>query len=490
MTGVGEARDRPVLVVMVHNQITGDSRVIKTALAAARGGWDVTLIGWARDRKRRETRLGEVRVLRVPLVRTLHSRFEAVERAAAAPPAPRSAEAVRSLDRVARGIPVRAVSARASRALTRLADRLTPPAPSPSGPIRPRVSPEDIVWRRDWPVLDDWWLSYRPELRRLRPDVIHANDVQMMGVAARYAEDVRLRGGSCAWVYDSHEFVPAVDWGGEAVSAAFRQHEGEFIGRADAVVTVSEGIAHLIRERHGLREVPDVVRNTPVADVGDPPQQLRTVCGLADDVPLLVYSGRVARARGVHTVVDALPDLPGVHLAVVCSGTGADLDELRSRAVELGVIDRLHVAPYVDATHVPAYLSSADIGLAPFLRRPNHEESLPTKVPEYLHARLPIVASDMRTMAAFLADTGTGVSFKAESVPGCVAAVTDALARRAELRAAITDDLLAEHSWQRQADVLVDRYAVVSGLRPTPRDLPWAVVEEPVLGPGAPAASH
>ncbi|GAA3317058.1 hypothetical protein [Nonomuraea dietziae] len=39
---------RPRLAVIVGNAITGDSRVQKTALAAARDGWEVTLVGRGR----------------------------------------------------------------------------------------------------------------------------------------------------------------------------------------------------------------------------------------------------------------------------------------------------------------------------------------------------------------------------------------------------------------------------------------------------------
>lgn len=476
---------RPTLVVMVDNGITGDSRVIKTALAATRGGWDVTLLGWARDRCRRETRLGAVRVLRVPLVRTLHDRFEAVRRAELdgppePPPVPPRAWSLRAL---LPGAPRAAPTGRPAPAGGPRPTGESGPADRPlPGPLLPAVAPEDVVWRRDWPILDDWWLSYRPALRELRPEVIHANDVRMLGVAARYAGETRLRGGRCAWVYDSHEFVPAVDWGHPAVSEAIRQHEREFIHRANAVVTVSRSIAELVAERHALAARPTVVENTPIAGVGPAPRAVRDVVGVGPEAALLVYSGRVARARGVHTVVTALPALPGVHLVLVCVENCAEVTDLLTLAGRLGVADRVHVAPYVDAVHVPGYLASADLGLAPFLHRPNHEESLPTKVTEYLHAGLPVVASDQRTMGAFLHETGTGVTFPAESADGCAAAVREALARRDELRAAITTDLLDVYSWQHQSRVLLDVYARVSGLRPEPRDLPWEAVEVETTG--------
>src|SRR4051812_40518614 len=58
----------PRLLVIVANGITGDSRVQKTAIAAARDGWDVTLLGaGGRAGRRLESVMGAVRVVRLPV---------------------------------------------------------------------------------------------------------------------------------------------------------------------------------------------------------------------------------------------------------------------------------------------------------------------------------------------------------------------------------------------------------------------------------------
>lgn len=450
---------RPRLAVIVHNGITGDSRVVKTAIAAARGGWDVLLLGWARDRRRRESAMGPIKVIRAPLTRTLHNRFEAAlaaERAAS--------------DR-AYATPMRRLTGR----VRHLGHRSLAPSAPPV--LRPDTAPDDIVWRRDWPVFDDWWLSYEPELRAFRPDVIHANDVQMIGVAARYAAHRGLHGLPCPWVYDAHEFVAAVDWGGESVSAAYRQHEAEFIGQASAVVTISPVMAAMLHESQRLSTLPTVVANAPVAEQVPSPVDLRAICGLGPEVPLLVYSGLVAPGRGLDVAVRGLARLPGVHLALVAGGTDSNFQTLLDIAAEIGVSDRLHRTSYVPPAAVPAHLSVADVGLAPFHYSANYVSSLPTKVPEYLHARLPIVASDMAFMADFLAKTGVGETFASGSVDGFVAATAKVLEHRDAMRARITDELAHEWSWEHQSTGLLALYGAVSGLDPQPRAVPWDIEE-------------
>lgn len=460
------------LAVVVNNDITGDSRVLKTAISAARAGWDVTLIGRSTGRARQESRLGPIRVVRLPLVRTLHDRYEATRRARwAMEIAPsRLADALGRADAVAARLP--RGRTKATRALASARRRAHVPTANLGRPVLPEVSPEEIEWRRDWPVLTDWWLSFGPELVRLAPDVIHANDVQMLMVVARAASDLRLCGHTVSWLYDAHELVPEVDWGGPEVSAAYRQLEREYIHRADAVVTVSGPIAERLREEYDLDRVPEVVANAPVARAPGSPHSIRAACGLGPDIPLMVYSGYVSPERGVDTSIESLAHLDGVHLAVVANKINPTLAALLDRATEIGVRDRVHIAPYVSPFAVPAYLSSADLGLTPHHPDPNHQSSLPTKFSEYLHARLPIVASRMRTTAAFVDRTGVGAVFEPSDAVALAHAVADVLANGDAMRACISDDLLDELSWERQARTLEGVYERISGISPDPPSPP------------------
>lgn len=472
---------RPRLAVIVHNGIDGDSRVLKTAIAAGRAGWDVLLLGVATSGVRSDSWLGSVRVTRIPLSRVLFERmglsWAQSSRSRLLPSGVRR-KSLRLLKAMLSRLPHTSRSAQLLRKIRTRLERAT--QPTVKADWLSEVSPEQIEWRRDWPIFNDWWLTFTPELAAFDPDVIHANDPQMIGVAARYVQDARLHGRPCHWVYDSHEYVPAVDWGGPQVSAAYVQHEAEFIGRADAVVTVSREIATRLQDAHGLAPTPLVVANAPIAGI-ESDVSVRAVCGLDESAPLLVYSGVLAQKRGVDLVVRALAELPGVHLVVVCSGKGEALERLRDLAVEVGVADRFHVALYVAPALVPSYLSSADVALSPHRWDPNHDSSLPTKTMEYLHARLPLVASDMKVTKAFLAETGVGETFVREDVADLAATLRKVLADLPKYRAAITEDLLAAHSWQQEVARLTALYSQTSGFEPEPRVIAWDVEETSAL---------
>lgn len=195
----------------------------------------------------------------------------------------------------------------------------------------------------------------------------------------------------------------------------------------------------------------------------------------------MVYSGWLGPERGVDAVIDGLPELPGVHLALVCSRMTPLLEQLLATAETLGVRDRIHLVPYVAQHEVADYLSSADVGLTPFKRVPNCEVSLPTKVSEYLQAGLPLVTSDVRVIKAYVEEKGLGEVFTWDDPTTFVAAASRALKRRGELAANITEDVLKELSWEQQSAGLLGLYRTLSKKTPPVpvTEVPWTVQETP-----------
>src|SRR3954469_2165277 len=93
---------------------------------------------------------------------------------------------------------------------------------------------------------------------RLRPDVVHAHDVAMLPsgyLAARIA--------GALLVYDTHEFARGVAYRSRPYALLVRAIETLLVRRADAVITVSDGIAARLKELYRLRREPVVVRNFP-----------------------------------------------------------------------------------------------------------------------------------------------------------------------------------------------------------------------------------
>ena len=140
---------------------------------------------------------------------------------------------------------------------------------------------------------------------------------------------------------------------------------------------------------------------------------------------------------------------------VVSAPKSAYVTSHRERATALSASERLHVLPYVPVDHIVSFLSEADAGVIPILHFPNHEIALITKFLEYSHARLPIVVSDVKTMAETVERTGQGEVFEAENLGDFVRAVKAVLAAPEHYRQAYdAPSLLEEWTWENSATVL------------------------------------
>ncbi len=478
--------------MMVGNDIRHDTRVLKTALALADGGVDVTILGYASSGAREESHLGPVRIVRVPVAWRLRDRMWARQRAArerrlfhgaldqrgrrlAALEAglrAREAEQLGGRGRRARAVVGRA-SAKVAAVRQRYGSGIARRETAWRSDFETWLAGQDTgaSWRRIIPEIDDYELAFGPAIDELDWDVIHAHDVHLVGVATRAVARRRARGGpgdaDARWVYDAHEFVAGLSVYPPRTKrkvAAYLDLEQEYVRGASGVVTVTEPLAVELQRRYRLPDTPTVVMNSPV--LGDATRDIevgiREACGLAPDVPLMVYSGGVTVARGIDTAVEALPQLDGVHLAVVCvphhKVTPATL--LAEKAAQLGVADRLHLLDPVPPDQVSSFVASADVGIIPLRHFGSHEVALANKLFEYTYAGLPVLVSDCKAQAEFVSRHGLGGVHTADDPDSFAAALRDVLDRASQIRRTIADSpgLLEPYSWPHQEKNLRDFY--------------------------------
>ena len=452
----GSSPGRGRVAMVVRNAVTGDSRVRKSAAALAAAGWDVTVLGTSPDDAEHRLELDGVPVVLVPVPRVLTRPDRHGD------PGPALAELVRR-DAALRG--------RGRRA------GLPPSLPAVVGTVAGAVTPGG-GWRRLDPWAQEVELALAPHVEALAPAVIHAHDHHTAPLAARSAAVLRAGGHDVRWVHDAHELSAATaDRGAGGLRGLLRRRMiggmlRELVPGADAVVTVSGELADRLQTDLRLARRPAVVLNAPAVAGARPAPSLRERAGVAPGVPLLVYAGGLAPARGVDLAVRALPALAGVHLALVAPDRDPDAARLQALAAVLGVAERLHVVPYVAPDEVVDYLSGADAGLVPLRHRPNHEISLVTKYMEYLQARLPLVVSDVRVMAAFtrrhalgeVFAVGAGEEPDAAALAAAARAVLADPARYASARE-VAAGVLEGLTWEAQERVLADVYDRIAAPR-------------------------
>lgn len=297
----------------------------------------------------------------------------------------------------------------------------------------------------------------------LRPDIIDAHDLITLPAAIHLA---RMTGAKVLYdVHDLHLHEPKrrsrfAYWFAERT-------ERKNIRLADAVITVSDGMAEFLGNHYGVQR-PEVVMNSPSIkpDADGAPRSLRKELGLARGIPLGVYTGGRSRVRGLDLLVEALGQVSGLHLALVGHQQGGNDVLLRQIAEAGGYGERLHILQPVSHDSVVSYVASADFGiLAYYIDCLNHQVTIPTKLFEAVFAGLPVAVADFRALRDFVEVTGTGLVMNAGSVDDMANTMRRMVAERDDFRLSPekVTSLKSVYGWPAQAQRLLEVFDRLMG---------------------------
>ncbi|NJP04651.1 MAG: glycosyltransferase family 4 protein [Chloroflexaceae bacterium] len=92
---------------------------------------------------------------------------------------------------------------------------------------------------------------------------------------------------------------------------------------------------------------------------------------VADDEFMAFFIGRVVYEKGLHVLIDALPDvLQQVPVRVVIAGRGPSIDDLKRQAEALGISERVHFAGFISDEDRTRLYHTADAAVFPSLYEP------------------------------------------------------------------------------------------------------------------------
>ena len=238
---------------------------------------------------------------------------------------------------------------------------------------------------------EEWWRHCHSPRCRIPPaQLYYLHSFEMYRAVAPLA----AQSGSRV-IYDAHDFYRGIIPAGLQRSFDRRRLrpfldrlEDRLFAEADAMVTVSDGVADLIKDLCGRR--PAVIRNCHDERQDSAPEHdLRAVLGLTPAHRLCVVVGNHKPGMAVDLAVAALARLPErFHLVFL----GRGYEAVDRAGIDSALMPRLHFGHVVAPNEVVPAVRSADIGLV--LYQPyseNYRCALPNGFFQVVAAGLPVV---------------------------------------------------------------------------------------------------
>jgi len=246
-------------------------------------------------------------------------------------------------------------------------------------------------------------------VRGFAPEVLHAN--QAWPWACAYGEVAGLFAPGVRVLAVDH--LPAA----AAMPRVRLLARRAIASRLDAHVAVGERAAREVEEIAGLRRgsVRAIANGVPSRSAAGP-----SAPGRGHGPGLVVGSlGRLTEQKGYDLLVAALPSLPAARVVLV--GDGPERQALERLASELGVAERFRITGWkADAR---AELPSFDV-----FALPSRWEGMPLSILEAMHAGLPVLATDVGSIAEVVADGDTGFVVAPDDLPALRLRLGDLLA--------------------------------------------------------------
>ena len=278
-----------------------------------------------------------------------------------------------------------------------------------------RIEPVPSTGSRRRRMTDTVWQVYRKALRS-KAKLFHFHDPELLPVG------ILLKLAGKRVVYDAHEHVAddilTKSWIRPQlrgfISMSARMVEKITSRVVDAVVGATPAIVNNFPPRKTV-----LVQNFPI--LGE------LIC--EDPVPyerreaVLLYVGSITEARGVREMVCAAtrnPDRLNAKLLLVGNVSSASL-ESEMAACGAGKVEHLG---FLDRQTVARLAGRARAGLVLFHPGPNHEDSQPNKLFEYMSAGLPVVVSNFQSWRALIDDVGCGLTVNPLNVTEIANALT------------------------------------------------------------------
>jgi len=252
------------------------------------------------------------------------------------------------------------------------------------------------------------------EVRRISPDICHFYDLDILAIVPWLSRICTVPP-----VYDALEAWPERMLCSEAIPRFLRPLaarctdvvEKRMARRCCLVLTADEATANDF-ERRGIKT--QTLFNFPPLSLFEPePASLSEIRQRYKARTIAIYHGSMTEDRGLFHMLRATQLVAAQENAFLLMLIGLADGELKRRTIslihELQIDDHVEILPWIPHVDIAAYIRMAKVGLAPLQPIPKYYKNIPQKIFEYMACGVPVVGSNLPTIAPFLRKTEAGL---------------------------------------------------------------------------------
>ncbi|MEJ2054344.1 MAG: glycosyltransferase [Calditrichaceae bacterium] len=168
--------------------------------------------------------------------------------------------------------------------------------------------------------------------------------------------------------------------------------------QVETIITVCEPLADLLRNDYPEAKTVQVIRSVPLLKIL--PKESVDKSAVEKTA---VFHGYFLPGRALENIIRAVSKIDDNRIKLMLIGEGPLENKLKMLTYELNLNDKIQFHSFIENEELIAFIRKADIGLT--IIEPdciNRKYALPNKFFEYIHAGLPVLASNIPTLQTYV----------------------------------------------------------------------------------------
>lgn len=252
-----------------------------------------------------------------------------------------------------------------------------------------------------------------------RYDAIHLHDLYLFGSASILRKKINAH-----FIGDLHEnYVDALkdyEWSTTYPNKLlisfpkWERKEKEWLQLFDKILVVNEGMRDKNIDKGVSEKDVTVISNSIDTSIFDEYEIDESIRKRFEEYFTLVYVGGFVSNRGLKHIIKGMKELKKFNskFRLLLVGDGEMMGALKELAKRLGVEDVVIFEGWQSQEKIKSYLLASDVGLVPFNRTPQTDNSSSNKLYQYMYYGLPVLGTNCTSVKKLVEKEQCGIIYE------------------------------------------------------------------------------